>query len=105
TEIFVPNSVIVTQGATTATFRVNTLPLDATVYSFVGASLGSSTQFAGLTIQQNRAFKTRVAVFRPGTLLWFLRSDLNAIPSQVTFGQAGDQPIPADYLEGTGRAQ
>jgi len=105
TEIFVPDTVSVAQGATTASFRVNTLPLDATVYSFVGASVNNSTQFAGLTIQQNRAFRTRVATFRPGTQQWFLRSDLLAASSPIQFGQAGDQPLPADYLEGNGRAQ
>jgi putative transposon-encoded protein len=45
----------------------------------------------------------RIAVFRPGTLEWFLRGD-DGSTTQVQFGGPGDQPVPADYL-GTGKAQ
>lgn len=45
----------------------------------------------------------RIAVFRPGTLEWFLRGD-DGSTTKVQFGGPGDQPVPADYL-GTGKAQ
>lgn len=47
--------------------------------------------------------RAQLALFRPSTGEWLLRSDNNQ-QTRIAFGQPGDIPVPADYL-GYGRMQ
>src|ERR1051326_1184981 len=49
------------------------------------------------------ALGDQIAVFRPATAEWFLRSDQGTV-AHAQFGGRGDVPVPGDY-HGRGRAQ
>src|SRR5262249_54339080 len=58
-----PSTITVPAGQTTATFDVATLPMDAAVSTFVGASIGGTTRLARLSVLLVRPFRARIAVF------------------------------------------
>jgi len=99
---FPVTTVSVPANGTQATFSFTPLPVDTTVPVSVAATVNGSptVQTATLTLYASRQFRWRIAVYRPGTGQWFLRNDTGG-STTATLGQAGDIPVPDDYLEGT----
>jgi hypothetical protein len=97
----VPGTVTVPEGATSATFFIGTNPVTTRATVTIGATVGSVTRTAMLTVTaqvvSSGPIPSGLAVFRRSVGQWQLRSPTGTVTT-ITFGSAGDLPVRADFL-------
>lgn len=86
--------VSIQSGANSATFRIQTLPVDRTVTTTIGVAMNGSTQFAQITVLPSLPWYSRFLLYRPDASTWTLRDNADGSTTTVQFGQPGDQPLP-----------
>jgi len=86
--------VAIQSGATSATFRVQTLPVDTPLTTTIGVAMNGSTQFAQITVMPSKPWYSRFLTYRPDTATWVLRNNADGSATTIQFGQPGDQALP-----------
>jgi hypothetical protein len=86
--------VSIQSGARSATFRIQTLPVDRPVTTTIGVAMNGSTQFAQITVLPSQPFYSRFLTYRPDSSTWTLRDNADGSTTTIQFGEPGDQPLP-----------
>jgi subtilisin-like proprotein convertase family protein len=89
------NLYIVDDATTLAGTITSGWSLDITAGGSYGARRFTSTDFEG-------DGRSDVSVFRPSDSIWYLRDSRDYFQHYVSFGAAGDKPVPGDY-DGDGK--
>jgi hypothetical protein len=92
--------VSIQSGASSATFRIQTLPVDKPVTTTIGVAMNGSTQFTQITVLPSQPWYSRFLIYRPESATWTLRDNADGTSSTVQFGAPGDQPLPIVFDPG-----
>jgi len=92
--------VSIQSGARSATFRIQTLPVDRPVTTTIGVAMNGSTQFAQITVLPSQPWYSRFLTFRPDSSTWTLRDNADGSTTTLQFGEPGDQPLPLVFDPG-----